>query len=131
MLIIASFCMIYVFISSFNPQIPFISENAGLVFIWCSAIYSIIGTKIIICTIAKMTPSWIHLEYGVCLIYFYFQHQYDGSAESEWNLKVAFYATFAVLWSLYLILVTTAISQMTNYLGIYCFSVKKRSTKEE
>mmetsp|Transcript_27455 Transcript_27455/g.31607 ORF Transcript_27455/g.31607 Transcript_27455/m.31607 type:complete len:82 (+) Transcript_27455:716-961(+) len=80
---------------------------------------------------SKMKMSWIHWEYVCFLIYFYFQSKYDGSEESETNLKYAFFATFALLTLLYTRLFQSCISQITNYLGIYCFSIEKVDKKKD
>lgn len=129
--LMGSFSMIYIFMLCFDSNIQFIKDHAALVFFWFSALYCIICTKLIICLMAKMHYSWVHYEYGVWLIYFYFQYQYDGSAESETKLKWAFYGTFVLLWALYLRLVSSCISQLTEYLNIYCFSIQKRKIKSK
>lgn len=48
-----------------------------------------------------MKLSTVHWEYATFLIYFYYQAQYDGSAQSEANLKYAFFATFLILFVFY------------------------------
>lgn len=62
---IISFFGIYLVMFSFDPKVKFVRENAGLVFFWCSTLYYIICTKLIICIMAKMDYTWLHLEYGV------------------------------------------------------------------
>lgn len=116
----------------FDESIPFVRDNAGLVYISILFLYSLITTKLIVCIMGKMTYSFIHLEYLVFCIYFYFQYQYhnDKSEENERNLKYAFYLVFGIMGFLYFRFVQGGINQIASYLGIYCFSIKSPKEKE-
>ena len=80
---------------------------------------------------AKMRYSFIHLEYLIFGVYFYYQSKYDGSLESEHNLKLAFWGVFFLVFLLYFRFVQGCISQITNHLDIYCFKIGQRKYKEQ
>mmetsp|Transcript_11466 Transcript_11466/g.10128 ORF Transcript_11466/g.10128 Transcript_11466/m.10128 type:complete len:207 (+) Transcript_11466:318-938(+) len=121
----------YFLMYSFDDKVPFVHEHAALAYISVLFLYAIITTKMIVCYMAKMEYSFIHLEYLVFVPYFYIQSQYDGSTESEALIKQAFCVTFAVIFLLYFRFVQCCISQLTNYLGIYCFVLGPRKEKEQ
>ena len=116
----------YVILISFNTKIDFVRDNIGLFYILVTLIYNIVLVKLVVCLMAKMSFLPIHLEYLTFLIYFYFQSKYDGSIESENNVRYAFYVTFGILSFLYLRLFQSCITQLTSYLDIYCFSIEKK-----
>ena len=115
----------------FDGKIQFIHENIGIAYLSILLIYSIITTKLIICLMAKMDFNIFDAEYLVFVPYFYLQSLYDGTEESKNTLRLVFYATFATIIVLYLRLVHCCISQLTDYLEISCFTIKKSNTKEE
>lgn len=121
----------YVLLYNFDNSIPFIRNNAGLVCICILFLYCIITSKLIVCYMAKMRYSFVHLEYLIFGVYFYFQSKYDGSIESEQNLKLAFWGVFATVFLLYFRFVQGCISQITNHLGIYCFTIGQQKSKEQ
>ena len=122
---------VFFIMAAFDETIPFINENAGWVYVEITLLYSIITTKLIVCLMSKMYYSFIHFEYLVFGIYFYFQYNYQpNSAEHDMQIKYAFWVTFAIYLFLYLRLVQTCINQIAENLGIYCFSLQKRKQKD-
>ena len=116
----------YVVLYSFDTKIEFIRNNIVLCYFMVIFMYNILQTKLVICLMSKSKFYPLHLEYIVFLIYFYFQFKYDGSYESERNLKYGFFVSFTILLFLYLRLFQSCISQLTEYLGIEWFSIKKK-----
>ena len=122
---------LYALMLWFDEDIPFVRNNAAFVYICVIFLYCITTCKLIVCTMSKTKYSIIHYEYLVFGIYFYFQHQYDGSAESESNLKFAFWTVFCIMGLLYFRFTQSCINQISQYLGIYCFSLKPRDSNKE
>ncbi len=120
---------IYVFMYMFDPNIPFIKANAGLAYFSVIFLFVLVTCKLIVCHMAKMEYNVIHFEFLLFAPFFYIQSKYDGSLESEQNVKMAFYATFLVLFLITFRFIQTSISQLTEYLGIYCFTIGKRKEK--
>ncbi|CAI2370650.1 unnamed protein product [Moneuplotes crassus] len=120
---------IYALMYLFDPNIPFIKNNAGLVYLSVVFLFVLVTCKLIICHMAKMDYNVIHFEFLVFAPYFYLQSQYNGTQESENTLKLVFYATFVVMFFITFRFIQTCINQLTEYLGIYCFSIEKRKEK--
>jgi hypothetical protein len=116
----------YVLIYNYDTSIPFIKSNTGYAYISILFLYCIVTTKVIICYMAKMTYSFVHLEYLIFVPLFYIQSMYDGSDQSEQNLKIAFWATFIVIFAVYLRFVQVVIKEITDYLGIYFITIGKK-----
>ena len=116
----------YFVLFNFDTNIDFIKKNVVFCYIMIILIYNIVQTKLIICQVSKMVFYPLQFEYLAFLIYFYYQHQYDGSEESERNLKFGFFATLAVLGCLYIRLLHTCVSQIKEYLSLDLFSIAKK-----
>jgi len=114
---------IYLMMYMFNDKIKFIHDNVGLAYFSILLLFSLISTKLIVCLMAKMEFNIINFEYLVFVPYFYLQSQYDGTPESEQTLKLVFYATLFTILGLFLRLVHCCIDQITEYLGIHCFTI--------
>lgn len=119
----------YVILYLFNDKIPFIKENAGLVYMCYVFLFALISTKLIICQMAKMFYNIIHLEYFVFVIYFYYQYHYDGTEVTETRVKYSFYAVLLTLIQLYYRFIQGCIEQITKHLGIFCFKLGNRKVK--
>lgn len=119
----------YILMYNYDTSIPFIKEHTGYAYISILFLYCIIVTKVIVCWMSKMSYSFIHLEYLIFVPFFYIQSQYDGSSESEHNLKIAFWATFIVIIAFYARFIQVCINQITDYLGIYFVTIGKKEKK--
>lgn len=91
----------YVIIYNYNTDIAFVRQNALLMYVSVAFVFSLVTTKLIICSMAKMYYSPIHLEYFVFVPYLYIQSLYVPSAEWDFKIKVTFFATLAVIGFLY------------------------------
>lgn len=120
---------IYVCLYMVDPTIPFIKENAGLVYLLFGMLFALGNFKLIVCHMAKMQFEVICFELLLFVPYFYVQSQYDGSKQSEDNVKLTFYATFIVMFILVARFTQTSITQMTRYLGISCFTIDNKKEK--
>jgi hypothetical protein len=116
----------YVLMYMFDDRVPFIHNWAGLAYTSILLLYSLITTKLIVCTMSKMHYSFLHVEYLVFLPFFYIQSQYDGTVESEQTIKWAFIATFFAILGLYARFVQSCIGQLTEFLNISCFTIDKK-----
>lgn len=97
---------IFVLMTMFDTNIKFVSDNVGWVYIAITLLYAIITTKLIVCLMAKMPYSFIHPEYLVFLLYFYFQYTYEPTPKHDAYLKYSFIAVFLILSFLYYRLVS-------------------------
>mmetsp|Transcript_2464 Transcript_2464/g.2116 ORF Transcript_2464/g.2116 Transcript_2464/m.2116 type:complete len:194 (+) Transcript_2464:230-811(+) len=122
--------VLYIFLYLFNDDIKFLHDYAALAYISVILLASLITTKMIVCTMAKMNFAIIHLEFLLFVPFFYLQSQYDGTKESEDTLKLIFFITLGVITALYFKFVHCCISQLTDFLGIYCFTLGPRKVKE-
>ena len=120
---------VFIIMLLFDETIPFIHDNAGWVYICIALLYAIVTTKLIVCLMCKMHFSYLHAEYLIFLVYFYFQYNYDGSDAALTNLKYAFIGVFVTYLVLYIRLVQTCIDQISEDLGIYCFTLGSRKEK--
>ncbi|CAI2370750.1 unnamed protein product [Moneuplotes crassus] len=117
---------IYVCLYMVDPTIPFIKENASLVYLLFGMLFALGNFKLIVCHMAKMQFEIVCFELLLFVPYFYFQSHYDGSKQSEDNIKLAFHATFLVMFIIVARFTQTSITQMTQYLGISCFTIENK-----
>ena len=122
---------VFALMTMFDSKIKVVSDNAGLVYISTILLYAIITTKLIVCLMAKMTFSFVHPEYLVFGLYFYFQCTYQPTAECDNYLFYSLLTVLFVLSFLYYRLVSVCIEQIADNLGIYCFSIQKRKVKHD
>lgn len=101
---------------------PFTHKNAALMLMVISFLFTLVTTKVIISSMAKMHISSIQVEAFLFLIYLGVHYFYEGPKETE---MYVLYAISTLSLILYLIFVRTSITQITSHLGIYCFSIKK------
>jgi len=78
----------------FNDDIKFLHDYAALAYISVILLASLITTKMIVCTMAKMDFAVLYLEFLLFVSFFYLQSQYDGIKESENTLKLTFFIIF-------------------------------------
>jgi hypothetical protein len=110
---------VFVLMMMFDTKIKFVRDNVGWIYITITVLYAIITTKLIVCLMAKMTYSFVHPEYLVFGLYFYFQYNYQPTAEYDNYLFYSFLTVFLVLCFLYYRLVSVCIEQIGDNLGIY------------
>ena len=91
----------YVILYYYDVKIPFVKDNALFFYISVAFVFSLVTTKLIVWTMAKMSHSFIHLEYLVFVPYFYVQSNYVPSPEWDFYLKLAFFSTLFVIGALY------------------------------
>ena len=102
----------------------FTHKNAGVIIMAISIIFTLVTTKVIISTMAKMKLSVVNLEVFLMGGFFVIQYLYKGK-DRYLTQKYRFIVTFILVLVLYLKFVRTCIMQITNHLGIFCFSIKK------
>lgn len=107
-----------------DPKDTFTYNNAALMIIALGLVFTLLTTKVIVSSMARMQYSFFQIEAFLFAGYFYFQYFYNGKDQDKLQ-KYSFIITFVVILALYLKLVRTVIIQITNHLGIYCFSIKK------
>jgi hypothetical protein len=122
--------LILVQIYLLDPNDAFTTRNACQVLMMISLIFTIITTKVIISTMAKMSMSPIQLESFIPFIYFYIQYCYKGD-NKYLTQKYCFIAVFVLSLVLYVKFVRTSIVQITNHLNIFCFSIKRPETDKK
>ena len=128
---IAQLVAVFFVMYMFDGRIEFVRNNIAIAYYSCIILYSLMTTKLIVNSMAKMDSNILNLEFLVFVPYFYLQWKYDGTAESEQTLKFVFYATFVTILALFLKFVHCLISQLTEYLGIYCFIITRKREKSE
>lgn len=128
---VAQHIFVYVLMYLFNNEIPFIRDNAGLCYLSVIFGFVLVSWKLIICHMAYMEYNIIHFELFLYLPFFYVQSKYDGTEQSETNIKIAFYITFAVISLLTARFVQTSIEQLARYLNIYCLRLGQREEERK
>lgn len=108
----------------------FAFKNAAFMIMGVGLIFTLITTKVIISTMAHMHVSSFQIEPFLFVPYFYLRYFYHGK-DSLMLQKYSYIITFVVILALYLKFVRTCIMQITNHLGIYCFSIKKPKGEKE
>jgi len=121
--------LLYVFLYMFDDRIKFVHDNAGVVYFSIIILYGLTTKKLLVSHMAEMDTSIINLEFLVFLPYFYLQTKYDGTPESEATLKLVFFATFATILVLYIRLIQSCITQISNYLDIYVLFIAEKKEK--
>ena len=122
--------LILVQIYLLDPNDVFTARNACQVVMVISLIFTLVTTKVIISTMAKMRMSSIQLESFIPFVYFYIQYCYKGD-NKYLTQKYCFIAVFVLSLVLYLKFVRTCINQITSHLNIFCFSNKKPKSDEK
>ena len=99
-------------------------NNAALIVFAFGLIFTIITTKVIITTMAKMDYSFIQFETILMAPYVLIQNYCFCSSKALYE-KAAFIIGSLLIAMLYIKFVRTWIVQITSKLGIYCFSIQK------
>jgi phosphatidylglycerophosphate synthase len=105
-------------------QLPIFQDNVAWILLICGVIYSLITSRVIVCSLTKMDYPIIQLEYLVNLLTAVFLKYYyiDNPRACLIGLGVltVYVALSSIFWA------RGCVNQITSYLGIYCFSIDKR-----
>jgi hypothetical protein len=107
-----------------DPSDKFSTDHGALLLIGGGLAFTIVTTKLIISTMAKMPFSGFQIESLIFGIYFYAQYNLLGD-DYDKNQVYAFILAFVLTSVLYLKFARVCILQITENLGIYCFSISK------
>lgn len=103
----------------------FTIQNAALMIMMIGIIFTLVSTKVIISSMAKMHISSFQIEPLLFSGYFYFHYCYSGEHKEDYVLY-SLIAASVVSLVLYFRFVRVSITQITEHLGIYCFFIKEK-----
>mmetsp|Transcript_10016 Transcript_10016/g.11397 ORF Transcript_10016/g.11397 Transcript_10016/m.11397 type:complete len:320 (+) Transcript_10016:231-1190(+) len=107
-----------------DPKDDFTSRNASAMIMAIGIIFTLVSTKVIISSMAMMHINSFQIEPLLFSGYFYFHYFYKGPKADEYA-HYALVLAAVISFILYLKFVRVCIIQITQHLGIYCFSIKK------
>ena len=100
-----------------------LQDYASLVFVTQSIVYAIITAKMIVCAMAR-TRQYSILQFEPFILYFYWLCDVFGLPIDPYSRLIIMLIISIVCACLF---AKTIVVQITEFLGIYCFSVKKRN----
>lgn len=105
-------------------QLPIFEANVAWILLICGLIYSLITSRVIVCSLTKMDSPVIQLEYLVNFLTASFLKYYYISNQNACLIGLGFLTIFVVISSF--LWTRGCVKQITDHLGIYCFSIDKK-----